>query len=317
MKRKGIAELLEDFKAQGLQKKSRIDSYYTDDGELIELRKTLNGLVLEKLQRSLSGEAEGDIDEKINILSAREQELAKQIIKEPLFNCEKCQDTGLFNGKNCICLLEKLYVECYGAMDIKSLGVSFDTFDLSVFDDSENLPGGKTQRSRMSEFLELAKLYLSEFPASIRKNLFITGKTGLGKSYLLYCMAAKAYLDGIDVMLIRATDLYDNFFLHRMGNDVDLSYLNDAALLLIDDLGAEPSTQNVTVEYLYDLLSYRMENKKNTVVASNLTTIEELANKYDGRIASRLRSKKDFLAFNLVGSDLRMNLAKKKPDTTE
>ena len=87
--------------------------------------------------------------------------------------------------------------------------------------------------------------------------------------------------------LIRAGELFGAFFRHRMGEEMPLSFLQDAQLLLIDDLGTEPMTQNVTTEYLFDLLNRRIEAGRHTAVATN---VEDLQARYGERISSRLES---------------------------
>jgi DNA replication protein DnaC len=132
--------------------------------------------------------------------------------------------------------------------------------------------------------------------------MVITGKTGLGKTYLLECVAKAAKEKGIDVMLIRAGELFRLFFDHRMGEDVDLGFLYRADLLLADDIGTEPITNNVSVEYFYELVSKRLDAKKHTVYSTN---IDDLQQRYDDRIASRLNSKEDSLMLLFDGGDLR------------
>ena len=102
------------------------------------------------------------------------------------------------------------------------------------------------------------------FPENKMPNLFLTGKTGLGKTFILRSVAKYVYEKGYDVLLINASNLFSVFHQHRLGNDVDLSLMQTCDLLLIDDLGIEPTTQNVTVEYFLDLLNKRIDNHKHT-----------------------------------------------------
>jgi len=115
-------------------------------------------------------------------------------------------------------------------------------------------------------------------------------------------MAKLARQKGMDVMLIRANELFSLFFGHRMGEEIDLSYLQNAKLLLIDDLGAEPITNNVSIEYFYDLIEKRLNKGLNTVFATN---IDDLQKRYDERISSRLESKNDSIQLFFDGKDLR------------
>ena len=70
--------------------------------------------------------------------------------------------------------------------------------------------------------------------------------------------------------LIRASALFDAFFRYLHGEEMPLHFLQETGLLMIDDLGTEPVTQNVTVEYLFDLLNRRIEAGRHTVIATNV-----------------------------------------------
>ena len=61
-------------------------------------------------------------------------------------------------------------------------------------------------------------------------------------------------------------------------------------------------TQNVTTEYLFDLLNRRMEAGLHTAVATNL---EDLQGRYGERISSRLESR-ECAVLLLDGEDLRL-----------
>ncbi len=63
-------------------------------------------------------------------------------------------------------------------------------------------------------------------------------------------------------------------------------------MLVIDDLGTEQTYKNVTQEYLFAVLNERLTNGKKTFISTNLS-LENLKDKYDNRIFSRLIQQSD------------------------
>ena len=85
---------------------------------------------------------------------------------------------------------------------------------------------------------------------------------------------------------------------------VDFDALLDAPLLLIDDLGAEPLMRNITIEYLFLLLSERGLRDRHTVITTNLTPVQ-LQERYGERVSSRLLNRDTTGIIKLTGKDLR------------
>ena len=83
-----------------------------------------------------------------------------------------------------------------------------------------------------------------------------------------------------------------------------LDIVNTCDFLVIDDLGAEPVLQNVTNEYLLGIITERLRQGKHTVVTTNLTP-EEIQEKYNDRIFSRLTEKKFSRAVEFPEDNLR------------
>lgn len=297
---KTVADVLAEYKETALHRRHHFERLCAANKELSQIEDELKILRFEQLGALLSGEgATAALEE----LEAKRDEIIKDSIRFPRYACEICGDTGSFEGNPCNCLLEKIYAQCYGAVYISSLPQGFDKFKLDAFDDKNMLPVGYTQRGLMKIYKKNAEKYINDFPGNQRKNILMMGKAGLGKSYLINCMAVEAKKKGADVLLMRAGELHSLFFAHRMGEDVDLSFLHNAKLLLVDDLGAEPITQNVSVEYLYSLINKRIEKGLHTVYATN---VENLQKRYDDRIASRLEYRDYTDIYLFGGSDLRM-----------
>lgn len=75
-------------------------------------------------------------------------------------------------------------------------------------------------------------------------------------------------------------------------------------LLIIDDLGVESILRNITIETLYEIIEYRLANKKHTIICTNLTMIQ-LQERYGYRISSRISSARNTALMQLLGKDLR------------
>ncbi len=301
MKIRAVSDVIDEFKLYNSTKKFRFDKLCDEHEGLQKIREKICELALHNMQCALNGENYEEQERALKLLAAEEKTVLEEIEKDR-YNCAECEDTGRLGAKYCNCLLRKIYKEYYNAVDIKNSNIDYSKFSLDMFDNTKIVKYNKTQYGFMENNLRIAKKHIAAYPNTQRKNLLLTGKAGLGKSFLLYCMAKDAYERGIDVMLIRANEMFSMFFSHRMGEGADLSFLYNADMLMIDDLGTEPITQNVSIEYLYELIDRRLVNNKHTIFSTN---IENLQKRYDERISSRIESKTDGITMLFDGGDLR------------
>lgn len=224
---------------------------------------------------------------------------------QPIFSCEKCRDTGYAGDSVCSCLEER--VRAILEKKNAAAGQTFESFDANVFPDDEILAGyGVTQRKLMEKVRDLCRKYADALPLPAKRTLVLSGGSGLGKTFLLSAIAARAEDRGMDVMKVTAyrafTLLRENFF--GRDEEDEARRLFDAELLLIDDLGMEPLMQNVTVEQVYNLLNERVVNGKCTVISTNLTA-ENLRDRYTDRVHSRLTDAGASRFITLSGKDIR------------
>ena len=224
---------------------------------------------------------------------------------EPVYRCPKCRDTGLMGDeerRRCDCARPILLslADTVGTQE-----ESFEAFDLNVFPDT--VPEGMeiTQREEMRIIRDLCEAYAGRFPAQQPRDLLLYGSSGLGKSYLLCCIARRLGERGMNVCLVSAYDVIrrmrDAFF----GREDDTAELYDADLLLIDDLGMEPMMENITLEQLFQLINVRRSRRLPMVISTNLT-IGDLKARYTERIASRLLDSGLCRAVPLKGADIRL-----------
>ena len=228
----------------------------------------------------------------------------------PVCRCEKCGDTGYVYDRSvrkiCDCL-EKAY---QAALDRAGQGgqsdATFSTFDFQRFPDAP-LPGTDvTQREYMGVVKQKCEKFAVNVPAGPVKTLLLHGGSGLGKTFLLNCVAADARSRGVETVYVTAYDLLmdlKNAYFSRGGESAQGYF--DAKLLLIDDLGMEPMMANVTVEQIYNLLNARLLRGLYTAVSTNLSRTE-LQARYTERVSSRLLDQRTGESIPFLGRDIRL-----------
>ena len=163
-------------------------------------------------------------------------------------------------------------------------------------------------RCRLCKALESLELIIpkafkkyTEQPAIVRKNgAFLTGSVGSGKTTRAFCMAKtlvkqrKGYVTRVTVPELMA-NLKD---FDRGSAKEKVGKLQHADILILDDLGAEKSS-DFTYENLFEIINFRAENLKYTIITSN-KALSEL----DDRIASRIVGLCELIKMN--GEDLRL-----------
>ncbi len=222
---------------------------------------------------------------------------------EPKYSCKKCNDLGYVNGGICDCLKKRL-----NAMLIKDFGSGKDK--LSDFKDfNEKIIRNDTQKSQLLKLKKKFEDLASTYPASSPKFIVISGKPGVGKTFIVECLA-KALIDRNFLVSFVSAFGMNNLLLsyHTSFDDQKQTYMNallDPDVLIIDDLGTEPILKNVTREYLLVLLSERSRLNKLTITTTNLSPAEILA-RYNERIFSRLCNKRESFLAQIEGNDLRL-----------
>lgn len=104
------------------------------------------------------------------------------------------------------------------------------------------------------------------------RNLWITGPSGTQKTRMAYLLLYKLMLKGWGVGSINAVELAMKLSKPVWdGKDAELERLSKYSVLLIDDLGKEPSTQSIE-QYFYLLIEKRYSNKKVNIITSNNKT---------------------------------------------
>ena len=227
----------------------------------------------------------------------------------PVYRCPVCRDTGKTGEpvrEPCECLKKAYRQKLREKIGLHSAGAeTFDHFRPEVFPDKP-LPGLKySQREQMSVIRRICEEWADSYPRVSCRDLLLTGKSGLGKTFLLHAMAERLIERDADVLIISAYRLVDilrrQYFSNEETSESDIA---DAEILMIDDLGSEPMLQNVTVEQLFNLLNERQSRGLSTLISTNLDMVE-FRNRYTERIASRMTDGRNSRVITLEGTDVR------------
>lgn len=219
----------------------------------------------------------------------------------PNYSCKKCNDTGRINGKFCDCYKRELYALLLEKSGAKTSLANFDEFD-------DNL-GTEQQCKQLKKIKTFFMDWTKNFPTVSNHLILLSGKTGVGKTFLTECVANSLMKKGQVVSFVSSTQL-GNMFLkyHIAPNTEKLDHwqmLTEPDLLVIDDLGTEPLLKNVTIPYLCALLNDRFSSSKATIISTNLSP-DQILSHYGDRIFSRIANKSDSKMFKIEGNDLRL-----------
>ncbi len=224
-----------------------------------------------------------------DLLSARRALLAAhqltEDIYEPQWNCPLCKDRGYTEpGVLCKCYeeerLEELFLQ--SGMSEAMRRYSFDNFHTDYYENASDM--------------EHKLLWCKQFAWQVQQGscpqcLFLTGGVGRGKTHLSAAVANAVLAAGCTVLYRRAADLFELLRQYRYEEDRQkleqmLEQLRTCDLLVIDDLGAERTTEFV-VEQLVILLEERNYRDKPWIISSNLS-INEISAVYNDRTADRI-----------------------------
>ena len=224
---------------------------------------------------------------------------------ETHYACPVCRDTGLVGdapARFCECFEAELRRMLYSDGSMAVLREQrFSTFD------EARIPVENRQRENLNEIRAKCERYADDFPNTAALNLLLTGKSGLGKTFLLNSIYERVVSRGFSAVRITAFRMFEAMRRQHFANSADemeFDQLLSVPLLLIDDLGSEPMMRNITVEYLFTLLNERIAARRHTVIATNLSPVQ-IYETYGERVGSRLCDRQNCRALLFSGKDLR------------
>ena len=253
---------------------------------------------------------------KLNLLKEEKASLLKSHgfspdYMEMHYRCPDCKDTGYINNVKCHCFkkaeINILYEQSNLGEILKTH--NFDLFNIDLFDDDViDSATGKTPKQNIVNALNICHNYIDMFGQKDAnyKNLLFFGKTGVGKTFLTYCIAKELIEKSASVVYLSSIGLFEilsNAAFNKMDSEArnKESQLYNCDLLIIDDLGTELSN-SFTNSVFFNLVNERLLRNKSVIISTNLD-FSELMERYSERIASRLT--RDYTFLKIYGEDLR------------
>ena len=304
-----LAERRERTEREELRRRREAIEKCPEIGRVMDERREA---VMKSVYSAFTVPAGEDLPERVEAWNRRiealllENGFAKDYL-DPVFQCPRCRDTGFYGeSKKTLCdCARALYAQLLEREGGPEAEQTFETFRLSVFPEDPVDDTGVTQRQVMAAIRRRCEEYANALPCPKERTLLLYGASGLGKTFLLRCIHARARERGVPALCVTANQLIRTArqaMYSREQEDREALYETD--LLLIDDLGTEPLIENVTVEELFNLVNERQAAGQCTVLSTNLT-LTELKNRYTERVISRLLDRRACQALHFLGEDIR------------
>ncbi len=239
---------------------------------------------------------------------------------KPQYQCEKCCDSGYINdaagSQRCSCYKQQIINHLFARSNISLNGSeSFKNFNEALYPeevDQEKYGIPISPRQNIINVKKACQEFIIGIDNADCKNLFFSGRTGVGKTFLSLCIARELLNQGRTVLYLTAPILFDIITEHKMMAFKEENYNNDkyrsiftVELLIIDDLGTETLSDARYAELL-NILNTRQANNSlsacKTIISTNLGP-KKLFDLYTERITSRIMGHFDRLV--LSGRDIR------------
>lgn len=268
-------------------------------------------LAVMRVRGDNSGRSEQE--KKRQMLINRRNELLKEKgysleYMEPWYECSECKDTGYINGEKCSCLKSRIAEILFDQSNIKEVlkKENFNTYTLKYYKNVPLNPNtSETPLSIAKKAAEIAWDFVQNFDTT-NDNIFISGDTGTGKTFLSNCIAAELIERGFNVIYLSAVKLFgilaDNTFGGSRNQDSAPMDLLSCDLLIIDDLGTEYTNAFIQSAF-FNCINERLLRGKHTIISTNLS-VENVRDNYSERVFSRITEKYRFI--KLFGDDIRI-----------
>lgn len=303
----------EEIEASRLRARSEADARSEALGlvspEIAAIDEELRGTGMAVFKIACEGGDISAVKERNARLNERRREIIRSLgypddYTEPKYSCPICSDTGFIEGvRMCSCFRERLVT-----LNIASSGMgrliekqSFDNFDLDWYKSDPAV------YDRMCKYFKEARRYADEFSEK-GGNLLIIGSTGTGKTHITTAIAKVVISKGHSVIYDSAENIVSDFEADKFKSgysqkeSVSDKYL-ECDLLIIDDLGTEFQSQFSSV-CLYNLINTRQNKGLSTIISTNIE-LKDLAERYDGRIFSRIAGN-DYRILSFGGNNHRL-----------
>lgn len=318
--------ILRDYDRKRLLNKhnqdKRINEVYTAIPQLKELDDEIISLSAQSGRLALMGDTEALMELKSRTYDIKAKQIELLISKgysgdymNTWYHCNKCKDTGYIGQEKCNCLKQAIADMVYSDSNIKSVleHENFKSFSFKYYSDDyidETL--GLSPLTNMQKIVAGCKSFIRHFDKK-RENLLFLGNTGVGKTFLVNCIAKELLDRGFTVIYLTSFRLFDILEKYKFNKESETSYnasnqfeyILDCDLLIIDDLGTELNN-SFTTSQLYLIINERLLRDKSTIISTNLS-LDNLNTNYSERIYSRIIS--SYSIRRIIGEDIRLQKA--------
>lgn len=307
-------QIMESYRLQreknAREERRRREEVNQKDPRIAELMQKRHEMILSSVRSAFEQVEAGDLEQRMLEYNARIRALLRENglpenYLEPVYACEACRDTGYvgeIRKTECACMKKKT---AQMTDRVSSEGQTFETFDENVFPEVAVDGNGTTQGRLMRVIRTICEKYADAFPNQQPRDMLLYGGSGLGKTFLLSCIAQRVLERGYNAECVTAYDMQAVLRRAYFSGTAEADYLFSAELLLVDDLGMEPLMENVTAVQLYNLLNERRRAGLPTVFSSNLT-MQDIKTRYTERVSSRLLDGEQCRVLHLLGKDIRL-----------
>ncbi|HEX2925369.1 MAG TPA: ATP-binding protein [Ruminiclostridium sp.] len=219
-------------------------------------------------------------------------------------------------SQRCSCYRQQIINHLFSQSNISLNGNEcFENFNEALYPDEINEAKfgiAVSPRENILNIKETCVDFINKIDDPNRKNLFFNGRTGVGKTFLSFCIARELINQGRTVLYLTAPMLFDIVTEHKMKAYREDDFTDDkyqsifsVELLIIDDLGTEPLSDARYAELLNILNTRQSQNTVRTcktIISTNIGP-KKLYELYTERIASRIVGYFDRLV--LAGKDIR------------
>lgn len=121
---------------------------------------------------------------------------------------------------------------------------------------------------------QIARKYAENFGRMLEENqgIIFWGPVGTGKSFTAACIANELLTGQIPVIMTSFVKILQNLQAHQ-DEAAYIAMLNNASLLILDDLGTERNT-DYALEKVYNVIDSRSREAKPMILTTNLTISE-------------------------------------------
>ena len=296
--------------------------------EIVQLGLKYNRQIL--MGNSVSGLL-GELSTRIEELKKQKEQILKDFelpsdYLQVIYTCKICKDYGFIQIENgytqkCACYRQEVINNTYSKSNLSNIqNQNFKNFNETIYNDEMNEQKYGmciSPRQNIVNILKQSQEFIKNIEDKKQKGLFFIGPTGVGKTFMSYCIGSELMNKGMTVLYLTAPQLFNIIKDYRTASwesegkfDIDYNYIMDTDFLIIDDLGIEPVTAARYSELLTILTTRASnDNKKicKTLISTNLS-LRKINENYTERVASRIVG--DFIVFKFIGDDLRLKINK-------